>query len=235
MLANEMTAGSEPLRISQRAWPNGQSICTLAWRLDAAHYASRISRPAGQPVPPVPPGTIFPEPSSWGHVWGARLDACQGHQHETRRNHETHHSSHHCPVPDRRDRGIRAAGQCRQGRSRARAVRVSASRPGDHRTGYGHSGLGLSLVRGFCELLGWSIAHRWRRHPGTSPGPKSQPISRFASTSTGGSRTLDRRASPVADSLGATPPRGAHRRLDAAASARLSSTALRCRCPAARC
>lgn len=25
------------------------------------------------------------------------------------------------------------------------------------RTGYGHSGLGLSLVRGFCELLGWRI------------------------------------------------------------------------------
>jgi signal transduction histidine kinase len=25
------------------------------------------------------------------------------------------------------------------------------------RTGYGHSGLGLSLVRGFCDLLGWHI------------------------------------------------------------------------------
>lgn len=25
------------------------------------------------------------------------------------------------------------------------------------RTGYGHSGLGLSLVRGFCELLGWRV------------------------------------------------------------------------------
>jgi signal transduction histidine kinase len=26
------------------------------------------------------------------------------------------------------------------------------------RTGYGHSGLGLALVRGFCELLGWKIS-----------------------------------------------------------------------------
>lgn len=28
------------------------------------------------------------------------------------------------------------------------------------RTGYGHAGLGLSLVRGFCELLGWQIHAR---------------------------------------------------------------------------
>jgi signal transduction histidine kinase len=39
------------------------------------------------------------------------------------------------------------------------------------RTGYGHSGLGLSLVRGFCELLGWRI----RASLAPSPGHEREP------------------------------------------------------------
>ena len=36
------------------------------------------------------------------------------------------------------------------------------------RTGYGHSGLGLSLVRGFCDLLGWRITASLAPTPGAA-------------------------------------------------------------------
>ena len=43
------------------------------------------------------------------------------------------------------------------------------------RAGYGHSGLGLSLVRGFCELLGWSIHASLAPSAGHEPGSEIEP------------------------------------------------------------
>jgi signal transduction histidine kinase len=43
------------------------------------------------------------------------------------------------------------------------------------RTGYGHSGLGLSLVRGFCELQGWRIRASLAPPPGSDTDRMSEP------------------------------------------------------------